>query len=139
MTEAQKILELIENVEPSDTDTMDEIDARVECFVNPNNTNPHKVETSSFWYIINWADQRVTPPFEYTRSRDALKAIRPEGAYVFQSPYSDKKWACFSNYWSREEDMDFMDFSSPKLPTEELAELHAIIQAIEFERTLQNK
>jgi len=114
MSEAKKILEMIESVAPDDTDTLNKINVMVWCYLN------------------NVKYQTAFPAIIYTNSRDTLKAIRPEGWYVDVIPegrYKYLKWTCqmTAAYSGGECRASF-------LPTEELAELHAIIQAIEWER-----
>lgn len=128
---AQQILSLIENVDPVDTAGMDEIDARVWCYwqgltyeyndkyghggIVPN-TNP-----------VHWLDNAGK---EYTRSRDALKSIRPDGWIFYLCNFDlNHTWFQFDAHCPHGE----FD-GTPPLPTEELAELHAIIQAIDYER-----
>jgi len=137
---------MIEQVSPDDTAKLDEIDARVWCYLNKETFTGGYVETNFIYnyhtkenkggYLLDEDEHRLT------RSRDALKAIRPEScefiqvmqnnignAYCqlnldgseFQTPFGDKNDApnhCASGW----------------LPTEELAELHAIIQAIAYKR-----
>lgn len=98
----QDILKMIETVSPDDTEKLDEIDARVWVCLHLQGDFNISINGGIIYYRHNsWPEDARTilqHPFqnpEYTRSRDALKAIRPEG----------------------------------------LAELHAILQAIEFERT----
>lgn len=137
MSEHKKILKLIENVDPENGEVLRDIECYADCFIHDyvfwecRREHKDSYDFSAYW-CKGANTKRVTAP-RYTRSRDALKAIRPEGVYIFQSPYSDKTWICFSNFWD-DEDRD--DFESPKLPTEELAELHAIIQAVAYERGL---
>lgn len=64
----------------------------------------------------------------YTRSRDALKAIRPDG-WRFEF-----KWVSSGTIFYYSAQRKNKTFISAAMPTEELAELHAIIQAIERER-----
>lgn len=123
MSEAKKILEMIEVVaDCDDLDTLDEIDGEVCRYLG----------------IIELDDEYPIPYLEYpkryiayrfTRSRDALKSIRPEGWEYFNEldiDYYKLAWLI-----KRGEH----EVRSPyNLPTEELAELHAIIQAIEWER-----
>jgi hypothetical protein len=75
-------------------------------------------------------------PTRYTQypntpgSRDALKAIRPKSTWdwwLFALSEGPRAEAFAPND-------DRTCHQSPILPTEELAELHAIIQAIEYER-----
>lgn len=63
----------------------------------------------------------------YSRSRDALKAIRPEGWWfeVWQHPDGWRAALAKGPVW----------FCASKQKTECLAELHVIIQAIAFERS----
>jgi hypothetical protein len=79
----------------------------------------------------------------YTRSRDALKAIRPKKwcFTVRGLQYNKKSFASAISQEYTEAD-DWGEGIISKVPvefaiecaTEELAELHAIIQAIEYER-----
>lgn len=154
MAEAQTILKMIEEAAPDDTDTLDEIDARVWCFLNniPWSRIGRSYDDAPYaeeWFYFD----KLKSPFnrtkglstKYTRSRDALKSIRPEG-WVFNSrsvrgfdPYSYKfTTSGFKPVWDREkqirEDIHHIYKPGLSLPTEELAELHAIIQAIDYER-----
>ena len=131
MTQASKILELIETVNPDDSDALDEIDARAWCWVKNKNIDEH-FELDAFngvWVISK--EIKIQDNFQYTRSRDALKSIRPEG-WAISGNYQ-YKWGLHTIFlykWG----MENASFESKMLPTEELAELHAIIQAIEYER-----
>jgi hypothetical protein len=129
MTEAKTILKLIEEVSPDDTAKLDEIDVLV------------------FRYCGDGCYPAIplpNSPFpRYTRDRNLLKAIRPEGF---------KTWALFDGYkegakfraemFTPEMHEEAKKYVCDKphiiqtgwLPTEELAELHAIISAIEYER-----
>lgn len=137
---AQEILKLIEEVDPADTAKLDEIDARTYCFVNGGDYERHF--RGQFFGLCSkmWGNHNVeTSTPLYTRSRDALKAIRPEGwAVQIQSfDYLDnpqKHWnAILGKSICHDGHVDGGSLS-PDLPTEELAELHAIIQAIDYER-----
>lgn len=150
MTEAKKILEMIENVSPDDTDKLDEIDARVYGFKN--NINFIKFEEDEMigdfgddmkYGTTNWAVyekldgktiKRIIP--QYTRSRDALKATRPEG-FISSARHRPQQDSKVMFYFSMTDGA--FDFCTPHLPTEELAELHAIIQSIQWERDNDNK
>lgn len=109
-----KLLEMIESVDPSDNDALDDIDARV------------------LKYLLG---DDFVPCLEhypkYTRSRDALKAIRPEVKIYSMASHRGVTWECGlvidtnPGHWYS---------VRHRLPTEELAELHAIIQAISYER-----
>lgn len=133
---AQEILKLIETVSPDDAAKLDEIDEEVYFYVEQPK-NEHQMRQGIVWQPF---------PKKYTRSRDELKRIRPEG-WEFQADIRfacDVKpsgvlyrfWAMLPD-WLRWNPMDnrwIHSIESPKLETEELAELHAIIQAIEYER-----
>lgn len=147
---SKEILELIESVDPSDTDTLDEIDARVWCFVRSYEfkrmlNKAHKTMDApfSFWKCrqISLAQKRgVSNPIKYTRSRDALKSIRPSGWLPFSGNrhHIDGRKPYFYGLVRDSIKAGVVpmnaQFTSSDLPTEELAELHAIIQAIEYER-----
>lgn len=119
---AKQILEMIESVEPGDTAKLDEIDALVEMYLKDTST-----DILPFHIYNQWEDS------QWTRSRDALKAIRPDG-WVVQVRTIERPTS-----WSY-----VAEAMNPKLRgakqsaillTEELAELHAIIQAIDYDRT----
>ena len=133
---AKQILEMIENVDPSDTAKMDEID-----------------EAVFQWRLDLGFTEHFSPSTgkarKYTRSRDALKAIRPEGYHVeiiihdWGSYFAGKRGyeticgASLRPNYSSDEACPYnrlKTVTAPRLRTEALAELHAIIQAIENER-----
>jgi len=132
---AKQILEMIEAVYPSDTAKLDEIDAMVWCYLNSAEFKWTKGR-GLFEYNIGGKEnvtKRIGKNIQYTRSRDALKQIRPDGKIM---------WCFFENYpeGARARAEIFHDHGDNPIqtgwfPTEELAELHAIIQAIEYERT----
>lgn len=133
MTDAQTILKLIETVDPNDTAKLDEIDARVQCLVEREDYLSHHIDHNGFHATVSCSLEggfSTIWPRRYTRSRDALKTIRPKGWDIKITTHQN------SDAW-----MVFLDGSrndyrcaSAWLPTEELAELYAIIQAIEYER-----
>lgn len=138
MTPAQKILEMIENVDPADSAAMDEIDVLVDkylgyehyCYVDPLGAGVKFIGRKTS------GTNGLVP--RYTRSRDALKAIRPEGWDFEMCPVINGRYECvLSQTWSLADTGDYesREVGKYQLPTEELAELHAIIQAIEWERT----
>ena len=161
---AAEILKTIEEVSPDDTAKLDEIDARVWCYlkvvdyVGLRSVNylgrqwPHYAGGKTYgrkgeFYAC------PEPSLNYTRSRDALKVIRPEGWYLtiddFNIPPMNKGgWVsvlsqgggkkCFvgrSQSFINKAAVKLGAFAEYKyLPTETLAELHAIIQALEYDR-----
>jgi hypothetical protein len=137
VTDAQEILRLIETVDPNDTAKLDEIDARVWCVLNSEQfvcmslSEPAFVCGSSHYASC---DKNLSEIPSYTRSRDALKQIRPEGWYYEGGSGYALMWGPHA---------DTPPYERPELygsgRTEELLELHAIISAIEYERTQQNK
>jgi hypothetical protein len=128
MTDAEQILKMIENVSPSDTAKLDEIDARVTAYVLKSNYIRHY--TNKYDELEVETDEEITNCiYNCTRSRDALKAIRPEG-WVFTMRIDRKPYCPF--IFAEKGDLR----TEPAMfsPSEELAELGAIIQAIEHER-----
>ena len=122
----QKLLKLIETVDPSDTDTLDEIDARVWCWLGVQGFDENRCR-----FDLEFSKMKFAP--KYTRSRDSLKAVRPERCTVQVTKYV-AGWAecCLVTEFS---EWDWTNgFKCLTAPTEELAELHAIIQAIQWER-----
>lgn len=150
MTQASEILELIENVDPEDSAALGEIDARVWCWLEgykyigeyeiergPNIAGNFRKEPC-FKYSGKEGEEHTQEyfhfycemPHAYTSSRDALKSIRPQGWYfIIKHCYLEK------DYWAQCTNTDQI-FTADGFPTEELAELHAIIQAIEYERAM---
>ncbi len=131
MTTAAELLKLIETVDPSDSAKLDEIDARVWCWMN-SNTYDYCFRNNANELVAKTPEENVVTNIPlYTRSRDALKAIRPEGWYFFCNP----KWCIAETKKYDDYTGNKLIFeSSPYCKTEELAELHAIIQAIDYER-----
>ena len=144
MTEAaDEILKMIETVDPADTAKMDEIDARVACyltttyeqeFIEMINRCGRNGDGFSFYYKYPNGEQGTSSHnlcVRYTRSRDALKSIRPEGWHWLNTcKYPDNNY--HTNMFKTNDD-GVVACSGP-LPTETLAELHAIIQAIAYDR-----
>lgn len=76
----------------------------------------------------------VNPKTKYGQfvfSRDALKSIRPEGWKFCEIRTEEIGYSC--RFWKK----GVGNKTGYEIITEELAELHAIIQAIEYERTKQ--
>lgn len=134
MIDHEIILKMIEEVSPDDTKTLDDIDIRTFLFLTK-----HLAPHPKFWdeddnknvECIKKLEMKVP---KYTRSRDALKSIRPEG-WTWVANTQDE--GCHFNYYSPNPNhMRRLSRVMPSeyFPTEELAELHAIIQAIAYER-----
>lgn len=138
---SDEILRMIETVDPSDTLKLDEIDARVWYIVEGYRWYPNcevlRVESPGGIVLVQQNRESITrfPSRirEYTLSRDALKAIRPEG-WIFAVHWRETSKGLYPTGRGSRKDGIADVQSTKKLPTEELAELHAIIQAIEFER-----
>jgi hypothetical protein len=133
-TDAQKILDMIEKVDPADTQKLDEIDARVWCYMRG--------------FVFEHADSNFVKAngqlphlgfSKYTRSRDALKSIRKHLQFdgVTRDNRFDKSCGHFTAYFTvyiQDNNEELSKALHGHGFTEELAELHAIIQAIEYER-----
>lgn len=126
-----EILKMIESVDPSDTSTLNEIDRLVWEWLTGKTAHGYFKE-GWFEHLANGTRRKVP---EYTRSRDALKAIRPEGWRLYVNQSADFK-SNGSRLWSAalEYDKPNLTHRSKYHATEELAELHAIIQAIDYNR-----
>lgn len=107
MIDEPTLIALIESVQPDDSMALDEVDVQVSNFLG------HPL------------------PRPYTRSRDVLKAIRPEGFLVKIEnwPGATSVLGCFI-----QENGQVISFESGGGPTEELSELHVIIQAVAYLR-----
>lgn len=138
---ADEILRMIEAVDPADSAKLDEIDARVFCFLpTPNGLPPMKFVRmfgDGYCFSAIPAGGREAPYAlpnpRYTRSRDALKAIRPEG-WIMGICFKIQANGYCAGLYRLSAENDIAEEHSEPLPTEELAELHAILQAIEYER-----
>ena len=135
MTSAQEILKMIEEVSPDDTAKLDEIDARVTVWLEGYDWGSSQAYMKNQSVLEFYSEEGLEHRYyisHYTRSRDALKQIRPEGFLLREFQDVNGKWQA-GLYKPSEA---FVGTSSLRLwlPTEELAELHAIIQAIEYER-----
>lgn len=137
MTDAEIILKMIEEVDPADTAKLDEIDALVACFIGIDVKRFDDAEgVNSPEYMIMDGEDIDGPCAKYTRSRDALKAIRPDGWQI--KGYEGNCTGQFSDGFyctlAKKDGILTKKFMGSQLPTEELAELHAIIQALNYER-----
>lgn len=118
MNSYQIILKLIEVVDPSDTANLDNIDTFVHILINDIAGN-----------------EKYIPPRQYTRNRDALKAIRPEGWWFECCKICDGTYMAelHDDRYCTDDD-EGITVKAWYRQNEELAELHAIIQAIAYER-----
>jgi len=137
MTGVKEILELIENVDPEDSDTLDEIDARVWCYLE--RVNFLRITESLKHIEYKYRDSEKVWDCElkelYTRSRDALKRIRPRNVCVrienvsFSHKVTVDEWACYLvEYPVIGPDMEVHAYAQG-MKTEDLAELYAILMA----------
>lgn len=141
---AEKILRLIETAVPGDATILEEIDDRVLCYIAQAELLPIGTSDNPGFPLMRWSDGTTTilpPRPSYTSSRDALKMIRPNG-FVFDMTCRVGGYDCLAYdnregmpLWKSYEDWIGGAGNQYLIPTEELAELHAIIQAIEYERT----
>jgi hypothetical protein len=117
------LLTLIENVHQHDYAELDEIDARVECFLLNVNPEAQWVTGGIPLWKRYWRECQ-----KYSRSYDSIKGIRPQNWDFSLITDSCGSKAIFFK--------DDICLNSPheKLPTEELAMLHATIQVIMYER-----
>jgi hypothetical protein len=129
-------LEMIEVVDPEDRDALDEIDLRVFAYVNNMIFNkgtmfdkPYYEVKSKLGDFFDAVVLNGKRPF--SRSRDALKAIRPKGWWF---GWRSDGYCVAGDGSKSEKGVRRELISSSIRPTEELAELHAIIQAIAYER-----
>lgn len=138
--QADKLLRMMETVDKGDTDTLDEIDARLWCYAR-------RFEYVSFDGIrINFKEVGklcaiiVVSNFQYMHSRDALKAVRDEhlngwmltiDVNHLDPDYPDEKISACVIYKKQRGDFQFW---CEGLPTECLAEAHTIVSALKHER-----
>jgi len=125
---AQDILKMIEEVDPSDTAKLDEIDARVHHLLVTTRLGSN-LPCDERWFK---ARKKNGDCPQYTRSRDALKTIRPDGwSPSFRAMTHDIERDLYCSELMTQDGW----VQSKFVPTEELAELHAILQAIAYERS----
>jgi hypothetical protein len=134
-TEAQTILKMIQTVDPTNTAKLDEIDARTWCFIERIPYEPCGTIEYTRRIFRDENENLIGPAPSYTRSRDALKAIRPEGWWFECCKICDGTYmAELHDDRGCIDDDEGITVKAWYLKNEELAELHAIIQAIEYER-----
>lgn len=142
-SDVEILLAMIAGADAEDTIKMDEIDARTECFYLQRKFLKAYYAGAGhlrYDYFVEESpgSQAGGMVQKYTRSRDALKDIRPEGYVLFRNG------AAYSTKDSGEDQYQItlynkgrdLIINSAWCATEELAELHAIIQATEYERRM---
>jgi hypothetical protein len=146
MNNHETILRMIGEVDPKDEKALLDINARVWAFMNLNDDfKIHFDKEGRAYYRHNsWASEHqsiLRHSFDmpkYTTSRDAIKSIRPDGWFTEVRIFTLKDlddWGFRSHiYQYKKTDGKIFSLESPPLVTEELAELHATIQAIAYER-----
>lgn len=136
MTEAKKILELIENIRPDHHGDITSFVPIIKEWVIKNiDLEIYQRALDNFWGAIPLRFRNCAPDWDFLVflfSRDALKAMRPEGWHIFIYHFTIGFKAELSR--DRASMKPILTKQIKHLPTEELAELHAIIQAREYER-----
>ena len=128
MSDAQKILDMIEAVDPEDTDTLDEIDVRTLCLKAGWEFVSWRLKTKTLQYHSICTVTAVAMPHpKYTRSRDALDAIRTPGWRFYHIQTRPDGYTYMAVFYA-------ISFKTRPVSTECLAELYAIVQAWEYER-----
>lgn len=123
------ILKMIEEVSPDDTAKMDEIDRLVSEYLPTKNSACFDCGWGTIISQKSYhGDNGTVQVVPFTRSRDALKAVRPNKQMMLTQSISGY-WGCDIRKYPLEDEW-FIGIA----PTEELAELHAILQAIAHER-----
>ena len=141
--QADEILKLIEKAKPEHHGMLTDIDTLVWSYITGKNAISSIYDSvhGELSIASTGADgdpavvfyyPRIYKTKSYTRSRDALKSVRPNNLLDFSvHKRRDNLWDCM---WSTDKEELRPEKWAVRLPTEELAELHAIIQAIKWER-----
>lgn len=143
LKESDKILEIIQDADHEDGRILNWIDAKFFCFLHGLEYlyyGPSPINKSIWALKVAGVrpDQRtayqdnVIPP--YTLSRDVLKSVRDDYLPNWFIVDCDQRTPETTYYALRREFSDGALVESPELPTEYLAELHVIIQALEWEK-----
>lgn len=142
MTPGQEILRLIENIGIPDYKKFAEIDARCNCYIRKLDYVHHEIgktgllsykyksEGPGSAYGMRWA----VSARRFTHSRDDLKHARPVG-WIFNTVYyaQEQKFSTAA-YHEKVGFMNQVHEGALLHMTEELAELHGIIQAMEYDK-----
>jgi len=115
---AKDLLKMIETVDHNDSKSLLDLNSRGYCIFSG----------LGYEKVVRKGNIKYCLTEDYSRSRDALKKARPEGWMINVSG----GWIgsdCEEIYDASAYRGGAMTLESPELPTEELAEFHAIIQA----------
>lgn len=123
--EAQKILDLLENYDPT---LDDEINARVWCYVYDVEYVRHERQFSLFIHCCSKLSPKQLD-ISYTTSLDAQQDITPDD---WETNFVCNEMDGFSSVLENKQSESVT--LGVILPTEHLARLHAIIQAIDYKR-----
>jgi hypothetical protein len=133
MKDHEIIIKMLSKVTPDDTDKLDEIDCRCQAFLYDfDNYTVDSYDKKNKILTLSLCGELVGVKsfHQYTRSRDALKAIRPDWAVI----HIFKAGSHCTCYIDGKEGGENHGSSWDDFETEELAELNAIIHAIAYER-----
>lgn len=106
-----------------------------------------EIDLATEYYLREINGGGILLPFgsvRYSTSRDALKGVRPKGfnwtiheQRVSEMPPAEMGFKNFTcSIWKRDDSGNMVFCAEGKADTEELAELQAIIQTIEWERKM---
>lgn len=133
--DSQTILTMIENVDPKDTATLDEIDCLTHLYLGyfwHGDLEPHE-NGAGHWGLMKGChcvneDYFAPDCRHYSTSIDAQEAIDTQGCLVDLYQQNNKEFSC-SLYYHID-----IQLYSPHLPTRPLALLHALVQLTEWKR-----
>lgn len=129
--QAKELLTMIEAVDCEDRVTMVEINCLFWCCLQDKRWMGNYIDGDDAYVnedkSINYIGIHYQP---YASSRDALKAARPPEWKVIAEGYADQFVFELTKCVPAADDyLEDIEVSSPYMPTEELAEFHAIVQA----------
>ena len=122
--QGQHILTLLEAVDDNTTDeTLDEIDAQFWCLRKGLEFMYADDEYVEYMCPLENTQHTALFSIKCTRSRDALKAVRLKGWFIHVDAFSESLSEFSARGWSGAHIVN-----TPMLHTEEIAELHALVQ-----------
>lgn len=137
MKEHEVILKMIEDVSPDDSETLRKIDILVLRYITGVDVHDYDIDYDDSIYATDADGNEVDlgkcwyySQIDFTESRVALKDIRPNWCFCING--CELGYFCSMFTGKPEEYIRWK--AGQYFPTEELAELHAIIQAIAYER-----